>query len=212
MNAVLIDAYDSFVYIIDQYLMTLGVRTTVLRCDSVDLDAAVTRDVDFVVLGPGPGRPEEARYLDVLQRLAGRTPILGVCLGHQAIALAFGGSVDRAAVCVHGKTSLVLNDGDGVYAHTNKRTFAATRYHSLVALEDGLPADLVITSRAMDDGHIMGLRHRHLPIEGIQFHPESVCTEDGSLIFESFIDRHVVSRRTPANVAPPHSVSAGTSI
>jgi len=195
MNAVLVDAYDSFVYIIDQYLMKLGVRTTVLRCDDVGLDAALDGDIDFVVLGPGPGRPEDARYPQLLSRLMGRTPVLGVCLGHQAIALAFGGTVERAAVCIHGKTSMVLNDGQGVYAHTGGRPFPATRYHSLVVRSDRLSDDLVITSRARDDGHVMGLRHRHMPIEGVQFHPESVCTEDGESIFASFVDSHVLAPR-----------------
>lgn len=197
MNALLVDAYDSFVYIIDQYLQELKVRTRVLRCDDESLTDVLDDAWNFVVLGPGPGRPEEAGYPGLLRRLVGSVPVLGVCLGHQAIGLHFGGQVVRAKHCMHGKTSVVLHDGQGLYSHTNGRPFVATRYHSLVVQTEGLSDDLVVSARAREDGQVMGLRHRHLPVEGVQFHPESIGTDDGISIFDSFIQCHVLRQTLP---------------
>lgn len=194
MKVVLVDAYDSFVHLIDQHLRAMGLKTSVIRCDDAALAQALAQPVDFVVLGPGPGRPEEADYPRLLKMLEGRVPVLGVCLGHQAIGLAYGGEVVGAGVCVHGKTSVMLNDGEGVFAHTGGRPFAATRYHSLVVRDEGLPDDLVVSARSRDDAHVMGLRHRRFAIEGVQFHPESIRTEGGASIFSSFIDQHVAGR------------------
>lgn len=191
MNVLLVDAYDSFVYIIDHHLRSLGLQTRVLRCDDPQLNQSLTLPTDFLVLGPGPGRPEEVGYPQLIHKLEGHLPILGVCLGHQAIGMAFGGKVVNANSCMHGKTSRVLNDGLGVFRKIERRPFLATRYHSLVVGHQDLSEDLVVSAYAEDDGHIMGLRHRHYPIEGVQFHPESITTEYGASIFTSFIDSYV---------------------
>lgn len=134
--------------------------------------------------------PQDAGYIEVIQNFKGRLPILGVCLGHQAIGLAFGGAVIRASHVMHGKISAIDNDGLGVYAHTGGRSIKATRYHSLIIDNEGLPGELAVTSTSTDDGYIMGVRHADYPIEGVQFHPESILTEDGLGIFKSFIDQH----------------------
>jgi anthranilate synthase/aminodeoxychorismate synthase-like glutamine amidotransferase len=192
MNALLIDAYDSFVFLIGQYLKSLGVNTRVVRCDSPALISEAENGMyDFIVLGPGPGRPEEAGYLSLIDRMKGRLPILGVCLGHQAIGQAFGGQVICARSVVHGKTSSVLNDGAGAFLHTGGRPVNVTRYHSLIVDDRTISKDLFVTARTRDDGYIMGLRHRCLPIEGVQFHPESIATEEGMKFFTSFLASHV---------------------
>jgi anthranilate synthase component 2 len=191
MKVFLIDAYDSFVFIISQYLEQLGLETHVERNDVPDLIQRIEAYApDFCVLGPGPGHPQNAGYIEVIQHFKGRLPILGVCLGHQAIGLAFAGSVIRASHVMHGKTSTINNDGRGVYAHTEGLSFKATRYHSLIIDHHGLPGELVVTSTSTDDGYIMGVRHGDYPIEGVQFHPESILTEDGLGIFKSFIEQH----------------------
>jgi anthranilate synthase component II len=207
MKALLIDAYDSFVFIIEQYLRALDLQTLVLRCDDPKLDGAIeTARPDFIVLGPGPGRPEEAGYPQLIQRCKGRLPLLGVCPGHQAIGLAFGASVVRAANCMHGKTSLILHDGQGVFTHTGGRPLWATRYHSLIVDPASLHKEMSVTARSCDDGYVMGLRHRQLPIEGVQFHPESVSTEGGLQIFRSFISCHVQRRPHEAPRASAHDL------
>ncbi|MBK5435397.1 aminodeoxychorismate/anthranilate synthase component II [Pseudomonas sp. TH32] len=191
MKVFLIDAYDSFVFIISQYLEQLGLETHVERNDVPDLIERIEAYApDFCVLGPGPGHPRDAGYIEVIQHFKGRLPILGVCLGHQAIGLAFGGSVIRASHVMHGKISTINNDGRGVYTHTGGRSIQATRYHSLIVDHQGLPGELAVTSTSTDDGYIMGVRHAGYPIEGVQFHPESILTEDGLGIFKSFIEQH----------------------
>jgi anthranilate synthase component 2 len=191
MKVFLIDAYDSFVFIISQYLEQLGLETHVERNDVPDLIERIEAYMpDFCVLGPGPGHPQDAGYIEVIQHFKGRLPILGVCLGHQAIGLAFGGSVIRANHVMHGKISTIDNDGRGVYTHTEGRSIKATRYHSLIIDNQGLPGELAVTSTSTDDGYIMGVRHADHPIEGVQFHPESILTEDGLGIFKSFIEQH----------------------
>ncbi|AMW85395.1 aminodeoxychorismate/anthranilate synthase component II [Pseudomonas yamanorum] len=191
MKVFLIDAYDSFVFIISQYLEQLGLETHVERNDVPDLIERIEAYApDFCVLGPGPGHPREAGYIEVIRHFKGRMPILGVCLGHQAIGLAFGGSVIRASHVMHGKISTINNDGQGVYTHTEGRSIKATRYHSLIIENQGLPRELAVTSTSADDGYIMGVRHADYPIEGVQFHPESILTEDGLGIFKSFIEQH----------------------
>lgn len=192
MNAILVDAYDSFVYTIDHYLRTLGIATKVVRCDDERLFFELASQPSFVVLGPGPGRPEEAGYLRIIERYKGVMPILGVCLGHQAIGMAFGGAIIRAEKCMHGKTSTIINDGLGVFRKIQGKPFTATRYHSLVVSKNNLPSDLIASAYSNDDRQIMGLRHRFLSIEGVQFHPESIATEDGVSIFSSFIDDYVL--------------------
>ncbi|AQL35335.1 anthranilate synthase component II [Pseudomonas syringae] len=192
MKVFLIDAYDSFVFIISQYLEQLGLETHVERNDVSDLIKKIEAYApDFCVLGPGPGHPQDAGYSELIQHFKGRLPILGVCLGHQAIGLAFGGAVIRADHVMHGKISTIKNDGRGVYAHTDERSIKATRYHSLIISDEGLPDVLEVTSTSTDDGYIMGVRHLEYPIEGVQFHPESIMTEGGVEIFRSFIEQYV---------------------
>lgn len=191
MKVFLIDAYDSFVFIISQYLEQLGLETHVERNDVPDLIQRIEAYApDFCVLGPGPGHPQDAGYIEVIQHFKGRLPILGVCLGHQAIGLAFGGSVIRADHVMHGKISTIENDGCGVYTHTQGRSIKATRYHSLIIDHQCLARQLAVTSTSTDDGYIMGVRHLEYPIEGVQFHPESILTENGLGIFRSLIEQH----------------------
>src|SRR3954467_4265940 len=185
MRVLVVDNYDSFVYNLVQYLAQLGADTTVRRNDEVDLDEL--DDVDGVLISPGPGTPERAgASIEVIRAAAQRTPpLLGVCLGHQAIGVAWGGVVERAPELLHGKTSLVHHDGAGVLAGLPD-PFTATRYHSLTVRPDTLPAELEATGWT-DDGVLMALRHRELPLEGVQFHPESVLTEDGHRMLASWV-------------------------
>jgi anthranilate synthase/aminodeoxychorismate synthase-like glutamine amidotransferase len=190
MKAVLVDAYDSFVHIIHQYLLELDIETTVVRRDKA-VDAAIRRlEPDFLVLGPGPGHPRDAGYLELLEKYGGRLPILGVCLGHQAIGLAHGGEIRQAANLMHGKSSPIRHDGRGCFKN-QPDPFQATRYHSLIV--DGLPegGPLEITATVEDDGYVMGLRHRSLPIESMQFHPESITTTSGANLLRDLVACHV---------------------
>ncbi len=190
MKAVLVDAYDSFVHIIHQYLLELGIETTVVRRDKAVDNVIEREEPDFLVLGPGPGHPKDAGYLGLLDRHSGQLPILGVCLGHQAIGMAHGGAIRQAANLMHGKSSPIRHDGKGCFRN-QPDPFRATRYHSLIV--DGLdPAGpLEITATAEDDGYIMGLRHRTLPIESVQFHPESITTTSGVNLLRDFVATHV---------------------
>ena len=179
-----IDNYDSFVYNLVQYLAQLGVEVDVRRNDDVTL--AQVRVYDGVLLSPGPGTPEDAGMcMEVVRECAGEVPILGVCLGHQAIAAVYGGVVDRAPELLHGKTSLVEHSGEGVLADL-PQPFTATRYHSLAVVPDSVPDVLKVTG-VTDTGVIMALRHRSLPVEGVQFHPESVLTEGGHLLLANWL-------------------------
>jgi anthranilate synthase component II len=183
-----IDNYDSFTYNLVQYLGELGAAVTVMRNDAVTLDTIAEARPERIVISPGPGRPEDAGItMDVIRQLGRETPIFGVCLGHQAIGAAFGGSVVRASVPMHGKTSTIEHNGRGVFSGLTA-PFLASRYHSLVVREEGLPADLEVTARTQGDGIIMGLRHRTLPIHGVQFHPESILTGEGRRILRNFLD------------------------
>ena len=177
MRVLVVDNYDSFVYNLVQYLAQLGAEATVRRNDEVDLTEL--DHVDGVLISPGPGTPERAgASIDVVRRCAERRlPLLGVCLGHQAIGVAWGAVVDRAPELLHGKTSLVHHNGAGVLAGL-PNPFTATRYHSLAIRPDTIPDDLEVTGRT-ESGVVMAVRHRELPIEGVQFHPESVLTEGG---------------------------------
>jgi para-aminobenzoate synthetase component 2 len=185
MRVLVVDNYDSFVYNLVQYLAQLGAQVTVRRNDEVDLDEL--DELDGVLVSPGPGTPERAgASIEVIQRSAERTlPVLGVCLGHQAIGVAWGGVVERAPELLHGKTSLVHHDGAGVLAGL-PNPFVATRYHSLSIRPDTLPADLEVTGRT-DGGVIMAVRHRELPVVGVQFHPESVLTEGGHRLLANWM-------------------------
>jgi anthranilate synthase component 2 len=183
---VLIDNYDSFAFNLVHYLGELGARTEVHRNDKISSEEVVAADPDAIVLSPGPCTPNEAGIcLDVIGKAAATIPILGVCLGHQAIGQAFGGDVVRAAP-VHGKLSDVHHAGAGVFRGIN-RPFRATRYHSLVVDRATLPQDLAVTAET-DDHLVMGLAHATLPVHGVQFHPESIASESGHLILKNFLD------------------------
>ncbi|HSK08969.1 MAG TPA: aminodeoxychorismate/anthranilate synthase component II [Vicinamibacterales bacterium] len=189
MRVTVVDNYDSFTFNLVQYLGELGAELTVHRNDRVSVAALRAAAPDRIVLSPGPGRPEDAGImLEVIRELGGSTPILGVCLGHQAIGLAFGGSVVRAPRPLHGKTSRVEHDGLGIFAGVEPG-FAAGRYHSLMVSPIDLPDDLVVSARAREDGVIMGLRHRRLPVHGVQFHPESLLTGVGRVLLANFLER-----------------------
>jgi anthranilate synthase/aminodeoxychorismate synthase-like glutamine amidotransferase len=181
----MIDNYDSFTYNLVQYLAELGAEVRVVRNDEINVDEVRTLAPRAIVISPGPSAPERAGIsLDVIRGLAGRVPILGVCLGHQAIGQAFGGKVVRARRVMHGKVSTVRHDGEGLFRGLPAE-FNATRYHSLVVERESLPACLKITAES-DDGEIMGLRHRSLGVEGVQFHPEALLTEHGHRMLQNF--------------------------
>jgi len=186
-----IDNYDSFTFNLVQYLGELDPEVKVVRNDVMSADALLALGPDCIVISPGPGRPEEAGATIAVVRKAGSVPVLGVCLGHQAIGAAFGGIVARGRP-VHGKASRVEHDGTGVFAGVGQ-SFTAGRYHSLVVLEDGLPSQLAVTARSQDDGVVMGLRHRERPVHGVQFHPESILTSHGRQILGNFV---AMARRT----------------
>jgi len=183
----MIDNYDSFTFNLVQYFGELGAEVQVVRNDAMSVEEAVALDPSAVVISPGPCAPDQAGIsLELIARLAGKLPILGVCLGHQAIGQAFGGRVVRAKRVMHGKVSRVRHDGSGVFAHL-PGDFSATRYHSLVVERETLPECLEVTAES-DDGEIMGLRHRRLPVEGVQFHPEALLTEHGHRMLQNFIE------------------------
>jgi anthranilate synthase/aminodeoxychorismate synthase-like glutamine amidotransferase len=186
-----LDNYDSFTYNLVQYLGELGAKIEVRRNDELTVEEVEALKPERILLSPGPCTPGEAGILvPLIRHMAGKTPILGVCLGHQAIGEAFGGKVVRAAQLMHGKTSPVEHDGKGIFAGLDT-PLTCTRYHSLIVEEGSLPAELEITARtpAANGGSvIMGLRHRTLPIEGVQFHPESVLTEGGHHMIRNFME------------------------
>jgi len=183
-RVLVVDNYDSFVFNIVQYLAQLGAECTVVRNDEVDL--ASVEAYDGVLLSPGPGIPEKAGVcVELVRETAGSVPVLGVCLGHQAIAAAYGAIVERAPELLHGKTSEVLHEGVGVLTGLPS-PFTATRYHSLSVRDGSLPDELEVTARTAG-GVIMGLRHRDLPLEGVQFHPESVLTEGGHRLLANWL-------------------------
>jgi len=188
-----LDSYDSFTYNLVQYLGELGADVEVYRNDELTVEQVEALKPDRILLSPGPCTPREAGILvPLIQHMAGKAPILGVCLGHQAIGEAFGGQVVRARQLMHGKTSPVEHDGKGIFAGL-PTPLTCTRYHSLIVEEESLPAELTVTARTPANGGgpvgsvIMGLRHRTLPIEGVQFHPESVLTEGGRQMIRNFL-------------------------
>ncbi len=183
-----IDNYDSFTYNLVQYLGELGATVTVRRNNETTLAEITAVAPERILISPGPGRPEGAGItLEVIREFGSRLPMLGVCLGHQAMGLAFGGNVVRAPRPVHGKTSTVEHDGRGVFSGITA-AFLASRYHSLVVAEEQWPEALEITARSREDGLVMGLRHRTWPLHGVQFHPESILTNEGRQILRNFLE------------------------
>ena len=183
----LLDNYDSFTYNLAQYLGQMGQQLDVRRNDQITLDQVAALRPERILISPGPCTPKEAGIsVPLIQRFAGEIPILGVCLGHQAIGAAFGGRVIRAQTLMHGKTSEIEHDGRGVFQNLPK-PFTATRYHSLIVERESLPSELEISAQT-DDGVIMGLRHRKFRIEGVQFHPESVLTTSGFDLLKNFLN------------------------
>jgi len=181
----LIDNYDSFTYNLAQFLGQLGEKLEVRRNDQITLDHIAAKKPERIVISPGPGEPQNAGIcIDVIRQFTGKIPILGVCLGHQAIGYAFGGTVVRAPALMHGKTSRIHHDSKTIFRKL-PQDFVATRYHSLIVQKKGLPRELEISAET--DGLIMGLRHRKLPLEGVQFHPESVLTEVGMQMLRNFL-------------------------
>ncbi len=190
MRFLIIDNYDSFVYNIAQYLGELGVDSDVVRNDRISVPQARRGGYDAIVISPGPGTPDDRKYFgvcgDVIRELGPTTPILGICLGHQGIISAFGGRVANAGRVRHGKTSPVRHSGSGLFRGV-KNPFRATRYHSLAGDRASIPDSIRVTATAEDDGEVMAVSHRDYPIEGVQFHPESIMTEDGKAILANFI-------------------------
>jgi anthranilate synthase component 2 len=182
-----LDNYDSFTYNLVQYMGELGAEMTVRRNDELTPEEVESLHPDRILLSPGPCTPQEAGIsIPLIQHFAGKLPILGVCLGHQAIGAAFGGNVVRAPKLMHGKTSEVIHDGRTLFSGIAS-PMTCTRYHSLIVSEKNLPRELEITART-EDGIIMGLRHRKYPVEGVQFHPESVLTHDGKQLIQNFLE------------------------
>ncbi len=182
----LIDNYDSFTFNVVQALGELGAEVRVFRNDEITVDEALAMAPESVIISPGPGTPDDAGIsTELIRAFAGRGPILGICLGHQSIVQAFGGRIVRAERVMHGKTSRIYHAGGTVYAGISN-PFEATRYHSLIAQESDLPAELVVTSYT-SGGEIMGVRHREFPIEGLQFHPESILSPEGPTLLSNFL-------------------------
>ena len=188
-RVVVIDNYDSFVYNLVQYLGELGATPIVYRHDAIDVDGVRDLQPDAVLVSPGPRRPEDAGVSNAVIRDCGSrgVPVLGVCLGLQCIGQVYGGEVVRAPRVMHGKTSVITHDGEGVFAGL-PNPLQATRYHSLVVGRDSVPDDLTVSAES-EDGLVMGLRHRHHPVEGVQFHPESILTDSGHALLANFLGR-----------------------
>lgn len=191
MKTLVIDNYDSFVYNLVQYVGELGGRPIVYRNDRITSSQARKLHPDRIIISPGPGSPEDPRYFgvcsEILLSLSVKTPTLGVCLGHQGIAHVFGGKIVKAKRLMHGKTSQIHHDGKGIFRGITD-PFIATRYHSLVCDKNSLPSCLEVSAYSQDDGEVMGVRHATYPIDGIQFHPESILTGEGKKIIKNFLD------------------------
>jgi len=189
IKLLMVDNYDSFTYNIVQYFGELGADIEVFRNDEIDLEGIAARKPDRLVISPGPCSPAEAGIsVAAIQHFAGKLPILGVCLGHQSIGAAFGGKIVRAQELMHGKTSVIQTTQQGVFRNLPPK-FTVNRYHSLAIERASCPADLEVTAWT-DDGEIMGVRHRGLAIEGVQFHPESILTEHGHALLKNFLEDH----------------------
>jgi anthranilate synthase/aminodeoxychorismate synthase-like glutamine amidotransferase len=191
MKVLVIDNYDSFVYNLVQYIGELGTEVVVHRNDQISLQQVQTLEPDRIVLSPGPGNPNDEHYFGVcksiLQHLSPMVPTLGVCLGHQGIISTFGGKVVAAKQLMHGKTSVIRHDGKGIFKNV-QNPFTATRYHSLAGDKATIPECLKVTAISEKDKEVMAIRHKKYPIEGVQFHPESILCEDGKLIIKNFLE------------------------
>ena len=191
MKVLVIDNYDSFVYNLVQYIGELGGNAIVYRNDEVTLKQIMKIQPQRIVISPGPGTPQDTRYFgichEILQRVSCKVPTLGVCLGHQGIIHAFGGKIVPAKRLMHGKTSSIRHDGKGIFKGV-RNPFTATRYHSLAGDRQFIPSCLEVTAECVDDGEVMGVRHVKYPIEGVQFHPESILCEDGKLMIKHFLE------------------------
>jgi anthranilate synthase component 2 len=191
MKTLVIDNYDSFVYNLVQYVGELGGEPIVYRNDQLSIDIAKKLKPDRIIISPGPGNPEDPKYFGIcsaiLKQMSPTIPTLGVCLGAQGIVHVFGGKIVRAKKLMHGKTSMIKHDSKTIFKNV-RNPLRATRYHSLVAEKTTIPSCLKITAEALDDSEVMGIRHIVYPIEGIQFHPESILTEDGMKIIKNFLD------------------------
>jgi len=185
-TVLIVDNYDSFTFNLYQYIGELGARPTVVRNDALSAEEALSRNAERIVVSPGPCTPSEAGIsVELIRKAAGRVPVLGVCLGHQSLGQAFGGKVVRAATLMHGKTSEIHHDGKTLFAGVPS-PFTATRYHSLIVERASLP-DCLEVSAWTDDGVVMGLRHKQFPVEGVQFHPESILTAAGKQLLRNFL-------------------------
>jgi anthranilate synthase/aminodeoxychorismate synthase-like glutamine amidotransferase len=191
-RVIVVDAYDSFVNILVSYFQEMGCEVALYRKDDVRLARAVEESVgDALVLGPGPGHPADSGYGNLLNLNAERMPVLGVCLGHQAIGLHYGCVIEYARHLMHGKTSQIFHDAQGCFKSFSSNAFTAMRYHSIVIADENLPKEIKISARSGDDSYVMGIRHNTLKIEGIQFYPESVGTEFGIQILQNFMDTYL---------------------
>lgn len=190
-HVIVVDAYDSFVHILVAYLQKLGCSVSLYRKDDTQLVDAVQNSYgDYLLLGPGPGHPVDSGYGRLLHLNAGRIPVLGVCLGHQAIGLHYGCKIEYAKHLMHGKRSWISHDKQGCFKSLPSQKILAMRYHSIVVSEENLPKDILISARSDDDSYVMGIRHAFFKIEGIQFHPESIGTDFGLQILQNFIGTH----------------------
>ena len=191
MKVLIIDNFDSFVYNLAQYVGQLGAEPIVRRNNAIETEEITRMAPDRIIISPGPGRPDERKYfgvsLDILRTISPQTPTLGVCLGHQGIAYAYGGSIGPAKQLMHGKTSSIKHSGDGLFRGV-ENPLQATRYHSLICQRDRFPDCLEETATSTDDNEIMALRHRTYPIYGVQFHPESILTSEGIKILKNFLE------------------------
>ncbi len=191
MKVLVIDNYDSFVYNLVQYIGELGAEVIVYRNDQISLQEIIKLKPDRIVISPGPGTPEDEKYFGVctaiLRNLSPKTPTLGVCLGHQGIIYAFGGKIIHAKKLMHGKTCTIKHNQKAIFKGV-RNPFNATRYHSLAGERESIPDCLEITAESVEDGEIMGIRHKEYPIYGVQFHPESILCEDGKLMIKNFLE------------------------
>lgn len=191
LRVIVIDNYDSFVYNLVQYFGELGAEVKIYRNDKISLNQIKKLDPKRIVISPGPGTPEKERYFgicsEILQKLSKKIPTLGVCLGHQGIIHSFGGKISSAKKLMHGKTSIITHDGKTIFKGV-KNPLIGTRYHSLIGDKESIPECLEVSARSIKDGEVMAVRHIKYPIEGVQFHPESILCEDGKLIIKNFLE------------------------